>query len=902
MSDARAGVARVTVRRARALARSGAAAAAAAGVGARVPRRRAPSLELDAQPAARPLLGLAGRRGRDGRRARRVPRAGRTCGRSCASAGTCRPARCSSNPSSRRRADDVCTDGGTLTVNGAPLGAVATEDTRGRPLPHDERCGPLPDGDVFVASHSPTSFDSRTFGPVPALRPPRNGDAAMDLLTDDPHLQPLRLRRRARARDRRGTEQEAIPTSCWTPWPMRPRPTRPLRRRAKPRRRPEPSGLVGPGRHGRCSACSSCPPHGSRPSADRSRARSTRAPTSPSARPCSRSSTPSARRARGAAGQAPRSLERVNRRACVLRKYEAAIGSDDFAEAILLELSVQRRDRTLHRRRTHLRSRQPRATGVLTSCSCTCPSPAPATPRLAACLSALFSASLLLLPRPPHPRAPRRDPFARCASSSPKSPASPAPSPRRCPRRRGERRCTSSAAAGDVVAWCAGHILQMAPPEAYGDAYKTWRLEHLPIAPREWKLEVSAPELLRSIARLLKRREARSCTRATRIAKGSCSSTRCSTFSATAGPVDRLLVRDLSPEAVRAAARARSSPTRKYRPLYESALARQRADWLYGMNMTRLYTLLGRAGGLRGRAVGRARADAPSRAHRRARPRHRRVSARPLLRRGGGDSGGRRGELPGRLGPGGRGGRSTRRGACSRASVAEAARERVGRTRGARHRVHRGERRPRRRRCRTRSPTCRWTRGGALAMSAAGGARCLPEPLRDAIGSLTYPRSDCAYLPEGQLAQAPDVLAAIGRQAPALGPAQSRRPTGPCAPGRGTTRRSPRTTPSFPRRPRGASAPAQLTAPSAPSTSSSAAGTSRSSTRRTSISRRAIELEVAGERFDGQRDGRPLGPWLEGALAEPRRTTTRRRRADGDAEQEKERGAACRRLAAGRRA
>ncbi len=64
-------------------------------------------------------------------------------------------------------ADRVCTEGGELTVNGAPLGAIATEDTRGRPLPHDERCGPLPEGEVFVASHFATSFDSRTFGPVP---------------------------------------------------------------------------------------------------------------------------------------------------------------------------------------------------------------------------------------------------------------------------------------------------------------------------------------------------------------------------------------------------------------------------------------------------------------------------------------------------------------------------------------------------------------------------------------------------------------------------------------------------------------------------------------------------------------------------------------------------------------
>jgi conjugative transfer signal peptidase TraF len=63
--------------------------------------------------------------------------------------------------------DRVCTEGGELTVNGAPLGAVATEDTQGRPLPSDPRCGPLSEGEVFVASHFATSFDSRTFGPVP---------------------------------------------------------------------------------------------------------------------------------------------------------------------------------------------------------------------------------------------------------------------------------------------------------------------------------------------------------------------------------------------------------------------------------------------------------------------------------------------------------------------------------------------------------------------------------------------------------------------------------------------------------------------------------------------------------------------------------------------------------------
>jgi conjugative transfer signal peptidase TraF len=68
--------------------------------------------------------------------------------------------------------DRVCTEDGTLTVNGAAFGPVATEDTRGRPLPHPNLCGPLPEGMVFVASRMPTSFDSRSFGPVPlgALR------------------------------------------------------------------------------------------------------------------------------------------------------------------------------------------------------------------------------------------------------------------------------------------------------------------------------------------------------------------------------------------------------------------------------------------------------------------------------------------------------------------------------------------------------------------------------------------------------------------------------------------------------------------------------------------------------------------------------------------------------------
>jgi conjugative transfer signal peptidase TraF len=62
--------------------------------------------------------------------------------------------------------DRVCTDGGTLVVNGSMLGAVLAADGAKRPLPHATGCGPLPQGQVFLASRYPKSFDSRTFGPV----------------------------------------------------------------------------------------------------------------------------------------------------------------------------------------------------------------------------------------------------------------------------------------------------------------------------------------------------------------------------------------------------------------------------------------------------------------------------------------------------------------------------------------------------------------------------------------------------------------------------------------------------------------------------------------------------------------------------------------------------------------
>jgi DNA topoisomerase-3 len=319
--------------------------------------------------------------------------------------------------------------------------------------------------------------------------------------------------------------------------------------------------------------------------------------------------------------------------------------------------------------------------------------------------------------------------------------------------------------AHDVVAWCAGHILQPAPPEAYGDRYKTWRLDALPIAPTDWKLQVSTPELYRAIERLLQ-----SAVRVVHAGdpdrEGQLLVDEVLAHARYRGPVERLLIRDLSPEAVRKALGA-LEPNEKYRPLSDSALARQRADWLYGMNMTRLYTLLGRAAGYQGvLSVGRVQTPvlglivARDRAIAEFRPRAYYVVAAEI--QAGGEERFRATWVPspeaslddeGRpLDP------KVATGACARVlgqpgRVASCTRDK-----------------------KTQAPPLPYAladlqvdAGKRLSMSAKAVLDAC-QSLYETHRLVTYPRSDCSYLPEGHHGQARQVLAAIEKHAPSLGP------------------------------------------------------------------------------------------------------------------------------------
>ncbi len=152
-------------------------------------------------------------------------------------------------------------------------------------------------------------------------------------------------------------------------------------------------------------------------------------------------------------------------------------------------------------------------------------------------------------------------------------------------------------AGNTVVTWCLGHLLEQAPPDAYDPALKQWRLDALPILPERWKLapRPKARGQLAVIRRLLK--EAREVVHAgDPDREGQLLVQEVIEHLGWQGPVSRLLVSDLNRPAVQRAL-GRLEDNARYQPLYRAAESRARADWLYGINLTRAWTLTGRQAG-----------------------------------------------------------------------------------------------------------------------------------------------------------------------------------------------------------------------------------------------------------------------------------------------------------------
>ena len=146
---------------------------------------------------------------------------------------------------------------------------------------------------------------------------------------------------------------------------------------------------------------------------------------------------------------------------------------------------------------------------------------------------------------------------------------------------------------GYLVSWCVGHLVELSAPERYDERFVKWRLEDLPILPERFLYEVSTgtSKQYQILKGLMERPDVESLVCATdagregelifRLVYNQC---RCKK------PFERLWISSMEDAAIREGFE-KLKPGTAYDALYEAALCRERADWIVGMNATRLFSL-----------------------------------------------------------------------------------------------------------------------------------------------------------------------------------------------------------------------------------------------------------------------------------------------------------------------
>lgn len=152
---------------------------------------------------------------------------------------------------------------------------------------------------------------------------------------------------------------------------------------------------------------------------------------------------------------------------------------------------------------------------------------------------------------------------------------------------------------GGIVTWAYGHVLQQAEPQDYDPKYKVWREADLPIIPKQWKLLISpnSKDQFAVICRLIERADT-IVNAGDPDREGQLLIDEILDYVGNTKPVERILLNALDEKSIRESlGNLRSNAD--FRHLKESALARSRADWLIGMNLSRAYTLAARRQGHR---------------------------------------------------------------------------------------------------------------------------------------------------------------------------------------------------------------------------------------------------------------------------------------------------------------
>ena len=147
---------------------------------------------------------------------------------------------------------------------------------------------------------------------------------------------------------------------------------------------------------------------------------------------------------------------------------------------------------------------------------------------------------------------------------------------------------------GYLVSWCVGHLVELSQPDAYDEKYARWRYDDLPILPEQWQYQVSAAtkKQFGILKKLMQRKDVESLVCATdagregelifRLVYHQCGCQK---------SVERLWISSMEDSAIREGF-DNLRPGTEYDALYEAALCRERADWIVGINATRLFSCL----------------------------------------------------------------------------------------------------------------------------------------------------------------------------------------------------------------------------------------------------------------------------------------------------------------------
>ncbi|MDY4281349.1 MAG: DNA topoisomerase III [[Pasteurella] mairii] len=170
----------------------------------------------------------------------------------------------------------------------------------------------------------------------------------------------------------------------------------------------------------------------------------------------------------------------------------------------------------------------------------------------------------------------------------------------------------STADGAIVVAWARGHLVEQFSPEQYDPAFKAWRLDMLPIIPSQWQVspKADAKKEYKTVMSLLKK--ARTVVISTDIDReGETIARELLDLAGYRGHIQRLWITALDEVSV-SKALSQLKTNEETLPLYYAGLARSRADWLIGMNFSRMFTLLAQKQGYQGPPLSVGRVQSPT--------------------------------------------------------------------------------------------------------------------------------------------------------------------------------------------------------------------------------------------------------------------------------------------------